>query len=103
MIHKVWDYYLAECKWEKNPVEASVVRDLYGKLSIRVDVKGLVVSMSGFTSGAVEAAKECFQERVIILFGLEDIKSLIYDRTPFEELLNAKCQQAITRKKANFR
>ena len=32
MIHKGREFYLIECKWEKRPVQANVIRELYGKL-----------------------------------------------------------------------
>lgn len=51
IVHRDREYYLVECKWVTQPVESSVVRELKGKLDNRVDVRGIVVSMSGFTGG----------------------------------------------------
>lgn len=103
ILHKEREYYLVECKWEKDRVGASVIRELHGKLSNRVGVQGIVVSISGFTSGAVKQVEEYANSRVILLFGPEDVRSLIHANSPFEDLLNAKYQQLITRRKAVFK
>ena len=52
------EFYLVECKWVIDRIEASVVRELHGKLSNRIDVRGILVSMSGFTEGASTQVKE---------------------------------------------
>src|SRR5207248_1890542 len=75
IIYRDHEYYLVECKWVNDPVEATVVRELKGKLDNRVDVRGIVVSMSGFTAGAVDQAAEYAGQRVIILFGPEDVRA----------------------------
>jgi len=53
MIHKGRDFFGIECKWEKKPIQAGVIRELFGKLGNRIDVKGIIVSMSGFSKGAI--------------------------------------------------
>lgn len=73
------EYYLVECKWEKDPIQASVVREVFGKISNRVGVNALIVSMSGFTSGSVEQAKDYATQRAILLFGPSDIQEIIND------------------------
>lgn len=93
------EFYLAECKWEKDPIEAAVVRELLGKLANRVDVKGLIVSMSGFTDGAIEQATQSASQRIILLFGANDVRSLVYGRASFDALLDSKYNALITRKK----
>jgi len=42
IIHRDREYYLIECKWEKDPIEASVIRELHGKLANREGVRGIV-------------------------------------------------------------
>jgi hypothetical protein len=97
------EYYLIECKWEKDPIESSVIRELYGKLGNRVGVQGIAVSMSGFTAGAAKQARDYKNERVILLFGPEDVRSMIFERIPFEELLNQKFRALVTRGEVLFR
>ncbi len=99
IIHKEREYFLVECKWEKEPIEASIVRELYGKLSNRIGVLGIVISMSGFTSGAIEQAEDFASSRIILLFGRKDIENIVFQNTKFETLLDEKYQQLITRRK----
>ena len=93
------EYYLIECKWEKLPVEAHVVRELYGKLANSVDVKGIMVSMSGFTSGADKQVADYAGQKVILLFGPDDIRSIADTSRGFEDLLNMKYDALITSRK----
>jgi hypothetical protein len=99
VIHKAREYFLIESKWEKDPIEASIVRELHGKLSNRIGVQGIMVSMSGFTSGAVDQAEDYASSRIILFFGKEDIEEIIYQHVSFDELLDKKYQQLITRRK----
>ena len=99
VIHKARDYFLIESKWEKEPIESPVVRELHGKLSNRDGVEGIIVSMSGFTSGAVEQAESYASSRKILFFGKEDVEQIIYQRASFDGLLDEKYQQLTTRRK----
>lgn len=96
------EYYLVECKWEKNRIEAPVIRELYGKLSNRVDVRGIVVSMSGFTEGSVVQAEDYAGQRVVLLFGPNDVRALVYEQTTFSNLLNEKYRKLITQRKITY-
>jgi hypothetical protein len=102
IVYKEREYYLVECKWEKSPIEASIIRELYGKLGNRIGVLGMVVSMSGFAGGAIKQAEQYANEKVILFFGPQDIHSLVYETSSFEKLLNDKYQQLITRRKVIF-
>jgi hypothetical protein len=96
------EYYLIECKWEKDPIEAGVIRELYGKLGNRVGVQGIAVSMSGFSEGAVKQVNDYKNERIILLFGPGDVHSMIFERIPFDELLNQKFGALVTRGRVVF-
>lgn len=102
IVSREREYYLLECKWEKAPVEAKVVRELFGKLSNRIDFKGMVVSMSGFAKGAVEQAEDYAGQRVILLFGEDSVKRIIYGQETFADLLNMKYRQFVTKREANI-
>lgn len=99
VIHKEREYFLIESKWEKEPIQAGVVRELYGKLGNRIGVQGIVISMSGYTEGALQQAEEYASNRVILFFGPEDIKQLIHEQASFDILLNDKYQHLITKRK----
>jgi len=102
LVYRGREYYLVECKWGKDPIEAGVIRELHGKLSNRVDVRGIVVSMSGFTEGALTQVKEYVSSRVVLLFGSKDVDSMVYENHAFDDLLNQKYKELITRRNVVF-
>ena len=102
IVYKEREYYLVECKWEKSHIQADVIRELYGKLGNRIDMKGIAVSMSGFTKGAIEQAEEYVGQRIILLFGPKDVRTMTNGQTSFDELLNLKYKELIMRKKVIF-
>ena len=103
VIHKDREYFLIECKWEKKPIEAAVVRELCGRLNNRIGVQGIITSMSGFTSGAVEQAESFASSRIILFFGKEDIESMIYQIEIFSTLLDEKYQKLMTNGKIVYK
>jgi predicted transcriptional regulator len=102
VLYKNREYYLVECKWEKEPIEAAVVRELYGKVRNRAGAGGILISMSGFTSGAIRQAEDYVNDRLIIFFGSNDVESLVYGNNSIEPMLNHKHQQLITRRRIVF-
>lgn len=103
IFSKEREYYLAECKWEKTPIEAAVVRELYGKLGNRVDVRGLLMSMSGFSSGTTQQVEDYIGQKIILLFGPEDVRSMFYGTTSFDSLLNEKYKSLVVHRRVTFR
>jgi predicted transcriptional regulator len=97
------EYFLLESKWEKDPIEAPVIREFYGKLSNRVDVKGVIASMSGFSKGAIEQALDYSSSRVILAFGPLDVDELIHGRNTLEDLLNEKYRAIVMSHQLIFR
>lgn len=102
IINQGREYFLIECKWEKDAIESGVIRELIGKLTNRVDVKGIVISMSGFTSGAIEQIEKYVTTRMIMLFGPEDVRQMAYAETTFTMLLDHKYKELVTHNKAIF-
>ncbi len=102
IIWREREYYLLECKWEKDPIEASVVRELFGKLGNRIGVNGIVMSMSGFTKGAAEQASDFAGQRMLLLFGEDAIKRMVYGVEPFTDLLDAKYRQLTTKRRIDL-
>ena len=102
IVFREREYYLLESKWEKDPIEADVIRELFGKLGNRIDVRGIVVSMSGFTGGAVKQVEDYTGQRIILLFGASGTKAMIYGQATFNELLNEKYKELITKRKVAF-
>lgn len=97
IIDKGREFYLIECKWEKDPVEAAAIRELFGKLGNRVDVKGIFVSMSGFSKGAIEQVISYANQKMILLYGPKDVAKLVDQNHQFDILLDQKYKMYVTR------
>ena len=102
IFYKDREYFLVECKWEKYPIGAEVIRSFKGKLDNRIGTNGLIFSMSGFTRGAVKQVEDYLNQRLIILFGQKDVESIIYNDNKFEGLLNTKIHNLVTIKKVTY-
>jgi len=76
----------------------STFETLYGKLTKRAGVNGIVLSMRGFAQGAKEAALSHMGDRIILLFGPKDFESMIYDSTSLNDKLEAKQHLLITKR-----
>jgi predicted transcriptional regulator len=95
VIYRNREYYLAQCKWEKARIQPNVIRELHGRLGVRDQACGLIMSMSGFTEGAREWAEKLTGTKYILLFGTQDIIALIHQTATFENLLNLKYNRLI--------
>ena len=62
-----------QCKAHKSKIGVAVVRELYGVMQSDNIKSGMVASLNGFTSGAIEFANE----KNIMLISVEDIISMI--------------------------
>jgi len=100
IINREREIYLVECKWEREPIQARIVRELHGKLSSRADVRGIIVSMSGFSQGAIRQVEDYAGDRAILLFGPEDVRSMVFNQVAFDELLNEKHAALMMQRKA---
>jgi restriction endonuclease Mrr len=99
ILHKAREFFMVECKWEKRPIEAAVVREFYGKLDSREGIRGIIVSMSGFSEGAKQAVLDHMGKRVILLFGPKDIKDIVTKNVKLEDLITEKHKQLMGAKK----
>jgi hypothetical protein len=102
VINQKHEYYIVECKWWRRPVSAAVIRELYGKLRGRALTNGIVVSMSGFSSGAVEQSREYASDRVILLFGPEDVGALVHDQVLLTDMLDEKYDALVKRREVTY-
>lgn len=103
IINKNREYYLIECKWEKEPVEPIAINHLLSKLDKRADTNGIVMSMSGFTSGAIKDAEDSLYKKLVLLFGKDDVEEITANPESFEILLNEKYRDLVTKRKATFK
>ena len=102
IVRKDREYYLIECKWLKDPVEAAVIHGLFGKLEKRAGSRGIVVSMNGFSQGAVEAVTELSHGHLVFLFGRTDTQNLISRQKSLDDLLTEKFDALVMYKKAQY-
>lgn len=100
IIYQNREFYLIECKWENEKSAPSDINHLFGKLNQRADTNGIFMSMSGFTSGAVENVENLTNQKLILLFGKEDIEKVLLDPDSFDDLLNEKYNELVMKRKA---
>lgn len=98
IINKNREFYLVECKWENKSIQPIAINHLLSKLNKRADTNGIVISMSGFTSGAVQNVGDSTNQKLILLFGKEDIEEIISNPDSFETLLNEKYKELVMRR-----
>lgn len=103
VINRGFEYFLFECKWEKDPIGAAVIREFFGKLFKRSQTKGIVVSHSGFTTPAATEAENFFSHRPILLMGPEDIEELVSFKRSFEEIVAERYDLLVTKRISIFR
>lgn len=102
IIHRDREFYMLECKWEKDPVEAIVIRDFHDKLLERAGVQGIVVSMSGFSEGAEKIAHDRSGSKLIAFFGQRDVQAIVYGQVNFDDLLKQKIVEIVTHRKVTY-
>ena len=95
VIYRNQSFYLVECKWEKDPIEAKEIGAFFAKLDKRDGVMGIVFSMSGFTKGAKEEALSHLGEKRILLFGPSDLERLIGEDGNLEKLIKEKTTKLV--------
>lgn len=103
IINRGHEYFLLECKWEKDPIGASAIRDFGWKVSKRSQAKGVVVSNSGFTGPAASEAANFFNQRPILLMGPEDIEELVSFKRSFDEIVAERYDLLVTKRISIFR
>lgn len=99
-IIKNGSIYLIECKWENGAVGTNPINHLLAKLNMRDGARGILMSMSGFTAGAVQSVEDSTTQKLMLLFGRKDTEQLIDDPSAFDSLLNEKHKEIVMRRKA---
>lgn len=99
VVHRGQEYYLIECKWHSEPIGAPIVREFRDRISARVGIKGILVSMSGFAATATHEVQSRLSECMILLFGRKDVDALFEGKTTFTDLLDAKLHATVTQRK----
>ena len=83
------DFYRVETKWTSEPVAPNEIVLFREKLDV-VGVKGLFISISGFTSEAIQKAHELRNERQILLMDGEELECILQGYPPLDEAIRLK-------------
>ncbi len=82
-------HYRVEVKWHDRPIGPEKI-DIFKTILKTAEVRGLFVSMSGFTEGAIENAHELGKERTILLIDGNEIRNIFEGNSRFDLLLDKK-------------
>jgi Mn-dependent DtxR family transcriptional regulator len=99
VLHREREYYLIECKWHNEPIGAKTVREFRDRVLARVGVRGILISMSDFTTPAIRDVESRLSDCMILLFGRKDIDALFEGITTFTGLLGEKFNAAVSQRK----
>lgn len=85
--------YLLEAKWQKEPVNASALDGLSGKLTRKLDnTLGLFLSVDGYSSDAIKTVSS--GRRMVILMDGSDLMAVLEGRIALDQLLLRKRRYA---------
>lgn len=86
--------YLVEARWKKTQSEPKELRDFHGKCQgVHVDVRGVFISVQGYTSGCAEALSKLGELRVVMLDGTH-LMSVLSGAISFGDLLRKVVRKA---------
>jgi len=80
-------YYLIELKWTADKADPVQLRNFYVKLSGKPDGRGIFLSMSGFTSGAVQTLPHGKEINMALLDGVR-LSNVLFGHYTFGQLLD---------------
>jgi hypothetical protein len=86
-------HYLIEIKWTAAKTEPIDVNHFYMKVNGKMEARGVIISMAGFTSGVIETLPRGKDLKVMLLDGVH-IANVIYGQYRFVELINYAISQA---------
>lgn len=82
--------YRVEMSWDSKPNDRREVRDLYDRMSRVAGTRGLLVSMSGFGTGAVEEIARLRSSQIILTLDQEELKAILQGESRLESQLDQK-------------
>ena len=86
-------YYLLELKWTANKSDPKEIGHFFYKVEGKMQARGLFVSMSGFTDGAIATLPKGKDLKILLLDGTH-LANVIYGMYKFQELLEHAIRQA---------
>jgi len=91
-------HFLAEMKWEAEPLGRDKVASHLVRIFNRSLAGGLFISYSGYTPAAIQDCKDALRDKVIVLCELAEFVHAIEQRRDLKEILSAKIDAAIIHK-----
>jgi restriction system protein len=95
--------YFVEMKWYKSPVGKPEMSEHLVRLISRAEARGIFISASDFTAGAIDIAREFLQHKVIVLISLQELVLLLERQDGLPEFLLKKVQAAQVHKNPYFK
>jgi hypothetical protein len=80
-------YYIVELKWFAEKLEPKHIGAFYFKVEGKMDARGIVVAMNGYTDGVLETLPKGKELKVLLLDG-NHLANVIYGQYRFQELLD---------------
>lgn len=90
--------YLVEIKWHAEPIGPIELHQHLGRTYSRAEARGIFISASGFTPGAIQAAKEALRDALTILLHLQDLVRALEEGVDLQRFLLDKVERAIIEK-----
>lgn len=103
VIHLDGHLYLVEMKWHSERLGRAEVAPHLASVYNRGDVRGIIISNSGFTGPAIYTVKEGLANKVLLLCELQEIVLLLERERDLAEFLRQKVQAAAIDKEPLFR
>lgn len=86
-------YYLIELKWTEAKTDPKEIAHFYFKVEGKLGARGFVLSMNGFTDGAINTLPKGKDLKVLLLDGIH-LTNVIYGMYRMQELLDEAIRQA---------
>jgi hypothetical protein len=86
--------WLVEMKWHADKLGPDHIHNHMGRVFSRGEVRGVLVSASGYTDAAIEAARTANVRRLCVLFELREVLTCVEGSHDLREVLKAKAAAA---------
>ena len=95
--------HLVEMKWLKEPVGTGDFFPHLGRLFLRANAHGILISSSGFTEPVIKECTTALAQKTLTLCSLEEIVMLLHRQGDLVDFLKAKHRAAIVEKNPYLR
>jgi len=89
------DLYLVEMKWIQDPIDVNHVSRHLVRVYHRGYARGIFISASEFTQGALDICREALQNTVVFLCTLEELVKLLEQEGDLKSFLKRKMHAAV--------